>query len=126
MNSEAHHIAPTDSALVEGINSIRESTLPDTTMPGGESGSYAGGGSEVMSSHTQEEESLESQLEEINVPGDHSLSFIGGLYRFWFHEWLEESGYILRHENSLPAESLMVHAGSQCRADIQPDHACGL
>ncbi|PBK88780.1 hypothetical protein ARMGADRAFT_1084342 [Armillaria gallica] len=67
MNSEANHIAPTTSALVKGTDRVRESALSDTVIPGGESGGYARG------YETQEEETLESQLEEINAPGDHGL-----------------------------------------------------
>ncbi len=43
MNSEANHIAPTTSVPVEVTNSVRESALPDTATPGGESGGYARG-----------------------------------------------------------------------------------
>ncbi len=46
MNSEANHIAPTASVPVEGTDSVRESALPDTATPGGESGGYARGNGE--------------------------------------------------------------------------------
>ncbi len=92
------------------------------------------------------EETLESQLEEINAPGDHGLvgqcshplwsyssskqcmymseqvtwlrylaprfqealwnntmqGFMAGLYKSWFHEWLEEPNNVLRQKNVCP------------------------
>ncbi len=60
--------------------------------------------------------------------GPGSMSGQRSLATFWgmrMYVLIYYSAMTSQFHKSLPAESLTVHAGSQCGADIQPDHAHG-
>ncbi len=57
-----------------------------------------------------------------SVSGRRSLSTFWGMRMYILVYY---SVMTSQFPKSLPAESLTVHAGSQCRADAQPDHAHG-